>query len=267
MKNKNKIKTIGMIGLASILLVPMKASANILSEIFNDYWSIGIECSARHPDYSEISQKNLEKNNQMRPYIPGWIDIPNPGQMEIRGIMLYKPIHADMLNLVHDIEPEALIGIYSGESKADYSQSYGGDYKQVNSNESINTLEIRLGLKAGKVKRLHSFSYSASAGLAFDKVSYNKSRLTVFSDSTSGEIKTNAEGTGAGYFINLRTEYMFSPNMSAEIGIGMKKSTVKTRGTESFMDSYDSDNNYNIDKEIAVGLDGTECMLGVKYNF
>jgi len=266
---KNKIKTLGMLGLASILLaMPLKKSnAGIFDKIFDKYWSLGIEYSVSQPDYSEIKQINEEKNNQLKQYIPDFIAIPNPEQLEMKGILFSKPIRAVMTGLIYDIEPEALVGIYGGESKADYSQSYSGDYRQIDSNESISTLEMRLGLKSGKVKRLHSFSYSASIGFTFDRVAYSKSRTTTFSDSTSGEIRTVSEGTGAGYFINIRGEYIFSTNMSAEAGIGIKRSTVKTCGAESFTDSSDSSNNYEIYRETAVGLDGTEYLVTIKYNF
>ena len=55
--------------------------------------------------------------------------------------------------------------------------------------------------------------------------------------------------------------------MSIELGIGIKRNTVKTNGTESLKDSADSNNNYESGKDIAVRLDGTQFIAAIKYNF
>lgn len=255
-KMENMTKNIVMLGLASILLMPMKANAAR---------SISLEYSISQPDYSGIGKANDEKNNQMSQYIPGWKNLPNPGQLAMAEITFRNPIPAEKIKYSYDIWLNALLGFYGGQSRADYDENYNGDYKRVESNETIDVNEIKLGIEAGKTRG--NFSYSVCMGLLSDRVSYSKSRITTFSDSTSGKIETAAEGNGTGYFMEASGKCRFYENFSVGLGIGLKRNNVNASGTERFTDYSDSGNNYENSKEIAVGLNRAEARLAVEYKF
>jgi len=265
MENKTKKD---IIGLTAIILsvMPLK-NANAENSFFKDIKGISLECSISYPEYSEIKQANEEKNNQMRDYIPNWKNLPNPGALAMNGIVFRNKIPGiEKDKFFGKMNLDLIIGISGGQSKARYDEEYNGDYKNINSVETVSINELKIGVE--KNDRINDkLSYSILLGFTSDEVDYTKSRTTTFSDSSSGKIETSTVGMRFGNFLEIAGKYKIHKKFYIGAGIGIKKNNVNTFGTEKFTDYADSSNNYSSYKEINIGLNRAEGKLYAVYEF
>lgn len=215
---KNLKKGLFALGLAGLLaLMPMKGKTQ------DKKFRVGAIYEVGQPAYTSLKQLNVNKDAEMRQYLPNWKPLTNPGLLNMLGAEASVKLTKN-LNLIGSFSTS--IG-----NEWKYDETYNSNnYKNIISNEKADILEGKLGLE-GSIQA-GNWSFSAGGGVIWNNVNYSLDRTTNCLDGNWIKRDINTCGNACGYLLRAKVDYEFSENCKGGIGVSYENNTTTTSGNE-----------------------------------